>query len=124
MGPRHAAGRGRPGEESRACGSGPALADTSEKLLWEALRGRALHGCKFRRQYPIDSFVADFCCVKARLIVDLDGGAHLGRRSADEERDRRLGLLGYRVLRISNDDVSNDISAVLARIAEALTSQG
>ena len=48
----------------------------AEKRLWAILRNRNLDGWKFRRQVPIDSFIVDFCCIGARLIVELDGEQH------------------------------------------------
>lgn len=48
----------------------------AEKVLWHRLRNRALNGYKFRRQVPIDSYIADFVCMETRLIVEVDGGQH------------------------------------------------
>ena len=47
-----------------------------ELKLWNILRNRALLGMKFRRQVPIGNYIADFCCLDRRLIVELDGGQH------------------------------------------------
>ena len=48
----------------------------AESLLWYALRGRRLCGLKFRRQYPIEPFIADFVCVEKQLVVEVDGDYH------------------------------------------------
>lgn len=48
----------------------------TENKLWYLLRNRQLHDHKFRRQYLIGPYIADFCCVDKRLIVELDGGHH------------------------------------------------
>jgi len=61
-------------------------------------------GFKFRRQHPIGPYIADFCCVENRLIVELDGSVH-GQPSQvqrDARRDAHLKNLGYTVLRLSN----------------------
>ncbi|MEJ0064477.1 MAG: endonuclease domain-containing protein [Caulobacteraceae bacterium] len=60
-----------------------------EARLWQALRGRALDGLKFRRQHPIGPFILDFYCVSARLAVEVDGSVHtLGDNPArDDSRD-------------------------------------
>lgn len=52
----------------------------SEERLWLALQGSRL-GVAFRRQVPISRHIADFASVKARLVVEVDGGYH-GRRDA------------------------------------------
>jgi len=64
-----------------------------------------LHGLKFRRQLPIAGYIADFACVEARIVIELDGGQHLDRQAYDAERARKLAINGYRVLRFWNDDV-------------------
>jgi len=51
----------------------------AERLLWRHLRSRQLAGAKFRRQFPVGSFVADFVCLEARLIIELDGGIFFWR---------------------------------------------
>ena len=94
----------------------------AEAALWEALRDRRLDGRKFRRQYPVADFIADFCCLASGLIVEVDGPIHAGQADADEARDALLLHHGYRVLRLSNDQVQHDLPAALQRIREALQS--
>lgn len=48
----------------------------AEKILWKHLRNNKLNGLKFRRQHPLDIFIADFYCHPKRLIIELDGGIH------------------------------------------------
>jgi very-short-patch-repair endonuclease len=64
---------------------------TAEAMLWRGLRGRGVNA-KFRRQMPIGIYVADFACVEAKLIVEIDGPAHAGaeRQRRDEYRDAWL----------------------------------
>ncbi len=79
-----------------------------EHRLWAALRGRALGGFKFRRQHPINRFVADFACVEARVVVELDGSHHADQQEADEARTEVLRSCGWLVMRFDNaalDDV-------------------
>jgi len=45
----------------------------AEARLWERLRARRMGGHKFRRQRSIGPYFADFCCLEAKLIVELDG---------------------------------------------------
>jgi very-short-patch-repair endonuclease len=44
----------------------------SEKLLWDELKGKKICGLRFRRQHPIDIFIADFYCHEVRLVVEID----------------------------------------------------
>ena len=76
-----------------------------ERKLWAILRGRGLGGFKFRRQVPIDRYFADFACVEARLVVELDGGQHADRAAYDENRTRALERAGWHVVRFWNTDV-------------------
>ncbi|WP_342657828.1 endonuclease domain-containing protein [Sphingomonas sp. NY01] len=88
-----------------------------EVLLWEQLRGRRC-GLRFRRQHPVGPYVADFCCLAERLIVEVDGEAHGrgDRPCCDRTRDRFLEENGFRVLRIAAADVQRDVEAVVASI--------
>jgi elongation factor P--(R)-beta-lysine ligase len=91
----------------------------AERKLWSTLRGQT-PGVKFRRQHQIGSFIADFCCVEKRLIVELDGGQHATQTEADDKRTRFLNARGYRVLRFWNDEVMRDADAVATVIMKAL----
>ena len=90
----------------------------AEIMLWETLRSSRFHGRKFRRQHSIERYIADFYCASERLIIELDGEYHADplQASNDEERDRRFGELGYKVLRFTNQRVFNDLPTVLEEI--------
>ena len=94
----------------------------SEALMWERLRGNRLAGAKFRRQRPLGRYIADFCCDSARLVVEIDGGIHTmeDQREYDAIRDDLLKAWGYTLLRIKVEEITSDLTAVLARIAAAL----
>lgn len=77
----------------------------AERCLWRYLRNRQLADYKFRRQYPIAGYIADFACVEAKLVVEIDGGQHLERAEYDIERTRKIETNGYRVVRFWNNDV-------------------
>lgn len=96
----------------------------SEELLWSHLRGRRLGDFKFRRQAPIDRYVADFLCVEAKLVVEVDGPTHAGRREADAERTEVLSAMGYLVLRFNSSDVLTNIDGVLDEIFHTLELRG
>jgi lysyl-tRNA synthetase class 2 len=65
---------------------------------------------------PVKSYVVDFCCESARLIVELDGGQHVERRAEDARRTADLEAYGYLVLRFWNDDVLRNIDGVVETI--------
>jgi very-short-patch-repair endonuclease len=90
--------------------------------LWGRLRGRQLGGFKFVRQEPIDRYYVDFVCRERRLIIELDGGQHSERRE-DKRRDSRLCALGYRVIRIWNNDVIENLEGVLQTLLSELEKQ-
>ena len=88
-----------------------------EVLLWQRLRG-APEGVRFRKQHPIDPFVADFYCSASKLVVEVEGIAHdLGDRpQRDEARAAFLQERGFRVLRIAAEEVLKDADGVAASI--------
>ena len=92
----------------------------AEALLWSHLRDRRLADHKFRRQRPIGPYFADFACLEARLIVELDGGQHVEAAVYDESRTRFIEAQGYRVLRFWNHEVLTQTDAVRERILQAL----
>ena len=89
--------------------------------MWVLLRERRLVGFKFRRQYPVGTFIADFCCRERKLIIELDGDVHSTdpQQAWDENRDIYLHQRGYKVLRFRNESVLNNPEAVLQEIFKA-----
>ncbi|XYD08632.1 DUF559 domain-containing protein [Methylobacterium sp. NMS12] len=95
----------------------------AEKRLWWHLRHRMpVDGSHFRRQVALGSYVADFCCLTARLIVEVDGEQHGFEASTayDARRDTYLYSEGFRVLRFPNRMVLREIDTVLDTIHAAL----
>ena len=88
----------------------------TEKRLWHHLRGRRFDGFKFRRQTPISGFIVDFYCAAARLIVELDGESHISKSESDETRRQKLEAQGFKVLRIWDTHVYDEIDSVLELI--------
>jgi very-short-patch-repair endonuclease len=92
----------------------------AEHRLWQLLRAHRFAGYKFRRQVPIDFYIADFVCFVSRLIVELDGGQHSA--AADRKRDAFLKTQGFRVLRVWNNDLFTNEEGVAEAILIALRS--
>ena len=80
----------------------------AERKLWFALRDRRFAGFRFRRQAPIDRFVADFVCFEARLVIEVDGGQHGGAAT------------GFRVMRFWNNEVLSNLEGVLTVLSAEL----
>jgi very-short-patch-repair endonuclease len=92
----------------------------AERRLWRVLRKGQVSGYRFRRQQVISGFIVDFYCHALRLVIEVDGPVHDDSIRADRERDDVLCGLGLRVLRFSNDAISNDLARVLAEIHATL----
>ncbi|WLT40533.1 endonuclease domain-containing protein (plasmid) [Synechocystis sp. B12] len=92
----------------------------SEQILWECLRDRRLGGAKFRRQHNIGSYIVDFYCHDARLVVEVDGPIHDRQQERDENRDRWLMQQGLQVVRFKNEEVQESLDQVLNRILDYL----
>jgi very-short-patch-repair endonuclease len=91
-----------------------------ERRLWKLLRDRRLEGLKFRRQVVIGRYIADFVCLRHRLIVEADGPTH-DASLHDAERDAFLREQNFRVLRFANADIENRSHQVVAAILAVTT---
>jgi very-short-patch-repair endonuclease len=94
----------------------------AERVLWSELRDHRLNGAGFRRQVPVDDYIADFMCHAAKLVIELDGGQHFSDRGeqADAARSAVIETKGFQVLRFSNHDVMTNRVGVLETIATAI----
>jgi len=88
----------------------------SEQKLWQVLRNRAVGGLKFRRQAPFGSYIVDFYCAEAKLVVEVDGDVHESQVEYDAERTCWLESIGLKVMRVRNEDVMFRLEAVLDEI--------
>jgi very-short-patch-repair endonuclease len=91
----------------------------AELELWMRLRGRQLVA-KFRPNIEIGRYIADFCCLEQRLVIELDGGQHLEQVEADRKHTVYMTSRGFLVLRFWNDQVLKETSAVLDQILHEL----
>lgn len=93
-------------------------ATRAERRLWQGLRREQVAGFRFRRQVILGRFIADFACLEARMIVEVDGATH----STDEEiardaaRSAALAAEGFEILRFTNEDVYGNLDGVLETI--------
>jgi very-short-patch-repair endonuclease len=95
----------------------------AEAVLWTQLRGRGINGQRFRRQHPIGPFIADFACVKARLVIEVDGDSHTSdeAQAYDTRRTLYLAKQGWRERRFTNQAVLENLNHVLAEIRSELS---
>lgn len=91
-----------------------------EKLLWSKIRNRQLSNIKFRKQYGIGEYIADFYSAEIKLVVEVDGSSHFSEeaRKYDAVRTKFMESLELKVIRFTNDEVLGNIDSVLARIVE------
>lgn len=95
----------------------------AEACLWKyILRARQLKGYSFRKQRPIDHYIADFVCLKLKLIIEVDGITHSyeGALEKDTQRQKRLESLGFHVVRFSDDEVLMDIITVKHKLEKLI----
>ena len=87
-------------------------------IVWQWLRNRQCHGQKFRREFPIPPYTADFCCIELRLIIEIDGEPHFTEEGKirDGLRDQFLKQLGYQILRVPGYAVIREEGDALERI--------
>jgi very-short-patch-repair endonuclease len=97
----------------------------AEVVFWDAVRRKQVFGLRFRRQFRVGPYYADFVCLIARLVVELDGDQHgedSGRRY-DAERDRFLRSQEFEVLRFWNDEVLRNIDGVIWTVQATIENQ-
>ena len=94
----------------------------TEDILWQELRNRKLES-KFRRQHPIDKFIADFVCLEHKLIVEVDGEYHHTeeQKKLDDARTFILNYTGFKVIRFTNNEVKNELEKVIETIKAELS---
>jgi very-short-patch-repair endonuclease len=95
----------------------------AETLLWRYLKANRVDGLGFRRQTPIRNYIADFICMSAKIIVELDGESHdvEERQRADKNRNAFFVSEGFQVLRFTNQQVMSNLEGVVETIRQAAT---
>jgi very-short-patch-repair endonuclease len=90
----------------------------AEVMLWSRLRLKEMQGVHFRRQHPIGPYIADFACISAMLVVEIDGVTHArdDQHAHDVRRDAYMTQRGWRVVRLKNEDVYKNLDGVFAAL--------
>ena len=94
----------------------------AEEVMWQNLRNRKVLGFKFRRQHPLDKYIADFYCHEAKLVIEIDGKIHNvpEQQEYDKKRSSDIEEMGIKVIRFTNKAVNEDLQEVLNAIKNCL----
>ena len=94
----------------------------AERILWSILKNGQFFGLHFKRQQPIGNYIADFACMKKKIIIELDGSQHDETKSIEYDRKRTqcLNSLGFQVIRIWNNDIFNNLNGVYEHLFNIL----
>ena len=89
----------------------------AENYLWRQMMGN-FKEAKFKRQFIIGDYIADFASIKLNLIIEVDGGYHSEPIQIEDDAVRTawLNKMGWTVIRFTNEEVLYDIDNVLKAI--------
>ncbi len=95
---------------------------SAERRLWGKLRALKTLGFKFRQQVPIDNYIVDFACFSKRLIIEVDGATHstAEEREKDATREAHLRRQGFRIMRVWNREIFDNVDGVMDSIVAVL----
>ena len=90
----------------------------TEIAVWSQLKGKKLMELKFRRQFSVGPFIVDFYCPELKLALEIDGESHFTKEAIiyDKKREEYIKQFGIHFLRVTNDDVFEDLESVIGRI--------
>ena len=80
---------------------------------------------RFYRQKVLGNYIADFYCAEARLVIELDGSQHFQPEHTEKDtvRTKALEEYGLRILRIPNNEVTNNFRGVCEYIDHYLKAE-
>ena len=85
------------------------------KLWYDFLKA---YPVRVLRQKVIQSYIVDFYCSKAKLVIEIDGGHHFQdeNKAYDFERTKIIEGFGLEVIRFNNHQVDHEFDAVCTAI--------
>jgi very-short-patch-repair endonuclease len=94
----------------------------AEAYLWKFVLSKKSMGYRFLRQRPVLNYIADFMCLELLLIVECDGATHLmeGADKKDAKRQEKLEHVGFKVIRLEDDAVLNNIGIVCTIVGQEI----
>ena len=99
----------------------------SEKIIWDKIKNKKLW-YKFLRQKPIYLYtenswlsryiIPDFCCLEKKIILEIDWNIHNLKEVylLDQEKEKLLASKWFKVIRISNYDIKNNLQLVISKL--------
>ena len=102
----------------------------AEKKLWQDyLKNLSI---RILRQKPIDRFIVDFYCATYKIAIEVDGQQHYTKEGLayDTERSAILSNYGIKIIRFTNEEVTNNFDVVcqqidnIFKLHQSLPSQG
>ncbi|MCX6301248.1 MAG: endonuclease domain-containing protein [Bacteroidia bacterium] len=95
----------------------------AENILWKSLKKFRIKGYIFRRQHPIDIFIADFYCHKIKLVIEVDGEVHdnIQAQEYDDGRSGEIERYGIKVIRFKNEEIINNQELIIQKIRSIIT---
>ncbi len=96
----------------------------AENTIWLELKEKKFNGIKFRRQFSIGPYIADFYSPKMKLVIEIDGSSHseIDAIEYDEVRNKYIESLGITIIRFKNYDVMNNMETVLDILKQKIQS--
>lgn len=91
----------------------------SERIIWSRIKSDK-PGFRFRRQFSMGYYIADFYCPKKKLVIEIDGAVHSNQGKYDAIRDKFMKDFGMKVFRFRNDEVRNNLNVVINEIIKHL----
>ncbi len=90
----------------------------AEAALWIKIKARQLLNYKFRQQHPIGNYIADFYCHQLKLVIEVDGGYHFTNEQIEKDKFRDTQMINnhLHVLRLTNEEVMDNIDTTLEKI--------
>ena len=92
----------------------------SERIMWHQLRNRKVMNLKFKRQYITLGYIIDFYCPQLNLAIEIDGKVHQNQKTQDRLRERIIKARNIRFIRLTSDEVENNISQVLEKATKLI----
>lgn len=93
----------------------------AEVLLWKEFKTWRNQGIVIRRQHAINQYIVDFAHIKSKTIIEVDGKSHDGERAGyDSQRQLLLESYGWKFVRVSDRDVTQNPIQVAESIFELL----
>lgn len=92
-----------------------------ESIMWNLISNNSF-GVHFRRQHIIEDYIADFICLKLKIIIEIDGGYHFSRNQIVKDAERTFWLKqnGYEVIRFSNNEVIGNTDEVISKLNQSI----